>query len=195
MTTRTRWIFFVLTGLITFVIGVSVARFGRDLFTVRNECTPGVLTLRMPSAWLVLLSFENRDLEHLNEQSALTLRNAIDNLRGKVEPEIPFKPRRFKLISNAAGEKRYVLVECFQLVMVPGSSHLRFHVFDTAGKLLNSQERSMYRTIVKSVHFRKVATTKQDVLMVNTMYWLGGGDETDSYTLVGNELRLDQSDN
>jgi hypothetical protein len=178
----------------TFVIGVSVARHEPELLTTRVECSAGRLTLlRGPSPWRVLLSFENQDLKHLNQQSALNLRNAIDTLRGKVDTEIPFKPRLFKLISNTEGHQRYVLVEYFPLTIIPGESHLRFHVFDTSGALLNIQERSMNRTLVKSVHFRKLATTKHDVLMVNTMYCLGGGDETEFYALVGNELRVVQS--
>src|SRR5688572_6691736 len=100
-----------------------------------------------------------------------------------------FEPALFRLISSTSGQQRYILVEESQIMIIPGSSHLRIHVFDTHGVLLNAQEYSMYRTTLKRVHFRKVAAMNHEVLMVETMYCLGGNKASEFYALVGNQLR------
>jgi hypothetical protein len=193
MTNTRRWTIFVLTGLTTFVTGVFVARTAPDLATARYECGPRlVAVLPEPSAWQVLLSFENEDLERLDQEAAQTLRKAIDTLRGKVDDpgSFPmFEPARFQLISNTAGEQRYVLVEKAQIRFIPGSSELRIHVFDASGALLDTQEISMWRTFLKQIRFRKLAALKHEVLMVDTNYVLGGSDDTKFYLLIGSKLR------
>ena len=189
---RTRLAIFVLTALTTFTIGVFIAPLGRK--QVGQPCKPirwRASQLRELNAWQVLLSFQNRDLKRLDEESERTLRQAIDTVRGKPDSDNvypAFMPRLFQLVSNTQGEPRYVLVEEAPLVIIPGSSELRIHVFDVAGRLLNAEEFSAYRTIFTSIRIRKVVALLHEVLIVDTDYCLGGHKTREFYGLVGNRI-------
>ena len=106
---------FALAGLATFFVGVFLTR---ALVQLHRE----------PSAWQVLLSFENQDLEGLDEKSSAVLQKAVTAVTGHVRGNelSAFAPRVFRTISNTSGEKRYILVEESPLVMIPGNASLRF---------------------------------------------------------------------
>src|SRR5262245_38125137 len=94
---------FALASLITFGLGVTVHRLGSAATRYFSE----------PSAWQVLLSFENQDLEALDEQSGRVVQRAIIMTTGPVDQTkySNFEPRLFRKISNSNGEPRYILVE------------------------------------------------------------------------------------
>jgi hypothetical protein len=184
---------FVLTGLMTFLIGVFVTRYAPDLWVPSvTNCPVQVHLTYGPSPWLVLLSFEHRDLKSLDKESERTLRKAIDSLRGKVDSETSplFEPRLFQRISNTAGQQRYLLVEVANLMIIPGDSFLRIHVFAADGRVLNVEEFAVRRELLTDIHVRKVIAMQHEVLMINTVYCLGGHKTRQFFSLVGNGIRL-----
>ena len=144
------------------------------------------------SPWLILLSFEKRDLNRLDRASEVTLRSAIDKLRGKTDSDGSplFVPTLFQLTSNTAGQPRYILVERANLQIIPGYSNLRIHVFAKDGKILNVQEFAVNRSIFWEIVLRKSEPMKYEVLMINTVTVLGGARTRQFFTLVDDRIRL-----
>ena len=188
MRTTRRLTIFVLTGLMTFLIGMFVAKFPRG----NTNCPIQVWPTIESSPWLILLSFENRDLNRLDRQSEITLRYAIDKLRGKADSDGSpfFVPTLFQLISNTAGQPRYILVEQANLQIIPGHSNLRIHVFAADGKVLNVEEFALNRTVFGDIRIRKFEPMKHEVLMINTVKVIGGFGTRQFFTLVDDRIRL-----
>jgi len=171
---------FVLAGLATFLVGVF---FTRALVQRHRE----------PSAWQVLLSFENQDLAGLDEKSTDVLHRAMTGVTGHLgEYRISsFAPRIFRTITNTSGEKRYILVEESPLVFIPGNASLRVHVFDTAGRLLNEQEfNTGNRIFLNSIRVRRIETISSEALVVQGEYFLSGRPRRQYYVLSGNQISL-----
>jgi hypothetical protein len=147
---------------------------------------------RQLTAWQTLLSFENQDLSYLKPDANPLLKGAIENLTGTSDPKvIPYEPRLFRTMVNAAGETRYVLVEERPLVMIPSESRLRIHVFDTNGHSLSQSDFSAgWRTVLTVMHIRKNFFFNRDTLVVYGQYCLGGSPSTQHYVLVGNSIIL-----
>ena len=173
---------FLVVGLLTFALGMLVA-------PVKN---PWVLVFQQ-SPWKVLLAFENQDLQKLDVPSRRMMEGAVEAITGKRDENTVsgFKPALFRSMSNSAGERRYVLVEIAPLVMIPGSTSLRVHVFDTAGHILNVQEfNAGYRTTVTGMRIRDNANLQHPLLIVEAEYCLGGNPSTQYYALTGDNLVL-----
>ncbi|HEX7773855.1 MAG TPA: hypothetical protein VF435_15645 [Pyrinomonadaceae bacterium] len=148
---------------------------------------------REPSAWQVLLSFENQDLEGLDEKSSAVLQTAITAVTGHASKNQfhEFFPRIFRTISNTNGEKRYILVEEEPLMTIPGNSWLRVHVFDTAGNLLNEQEfNAGNRVFLTSIQVRRIQMISSDVLIGQGQFDFGGHSLTQYYVLSENQMAL-----
>lgn len=174
---------FSLIGLITFGLGVTLHR-------VRHPATRCSFEL---SAWKVLLSFENQDLEGLDEQSTRIVKSAIEMATAPIDTTTPhrFEPRIFRKISNTKGELRYILVQESPLLMIPGSQSIRVHIFDATGKVLNStQFDTGNRMAIRSIHLRKNYLLNSEALTIDTEYWIGGNHSHQYYVVVGDELRL-----
>ncbi len=170
---------FTLLALSTFLIGVFISR-------TRSAPT---LSQRELSAWRVLLSFENQDLEGLDEQSVL--RKAINEVAPRNEDDRfpPFEPRLFRTIANAKGEQRYILVEEVQPFATPGESILQVHIFDNAGHLLNQQKFSTgWRAAITGIRIRNLDTIKQQTLIVQGEYYFGGKPFYQYYALSGDQI-------
>ena len=172
---------FTLLALSTFLTGVFISRL---------RTTP-TLSQRQLSAWQVLLSFDNQDLEGLNEQSKHVVRKAIDELVPRKEGDRfpPFEPRLFRTIANAKGAQRYILVEEAQPFATPGESILQVHIFDNAGNLLNKQEFSTgWRAAITAIKIRSLDTIKQPTLIVQGEYYFGGKPFYQYYALSGDQI-------
>jgi hypothetical protein len=146
-----------------------------------------------PSAWQVLLSFENQDLEGLDEASVRVVKRAIDMTTGTSRPPeyMEFEPRLFRKISNSDGEPRYILVEEEPKLMIPGWSIFRAHIFDNAGRVLSSTEFSTGNRIeIIAMGLRKNYWFKSEVLRLDGETDLTRDPCHQYYTVVGNELRL-----
>ena len=172
---------FALAGLATFFVGVFLTR-----ALVQRH--------REPSAWQVLLSFENQDLEGLDVKSSEVLQKAVTAVTGhasKNQHHNNFLPRIFRTISNTSGEKRYILVEEAPLMMIPGNSWLRVHVFDTAGRLLNEQEfNAGYRISLSSIQIRRIEAINSEGLIAQGLSVFGGHLLSQYYVLSGNQIAL-----
>jgi hypothetical protein len=131
--------------------------------------------------WHVLLSYENRDLRNMSEQSAqnLTLTvNAIVNTS-----DFHFFPRAFRTMTNTTGQSRHVLVLEQPAGNVPGESRIRAYVFDGYGKLLTNTEFSGgWRADVARVDVSKDELLNQDALAIDSHYW-GGPSEQQYFVL------------
>jgi hypothetical protein len=127
-----RLLVFALTGLLSFFVGVSVTRLRAFLAREHSE----------PSPWQVLLSFENQDLQSLNDDNRSKVRQAVLVVTNQLDSDLieRFRPVLLKSIANTSGEKRYLLVEEQPLWEIPGESRLRIHVFDNCGRLLSKEE-------------------------------------------------------
>src|SRR5688572_25320271 len=131
---------------------------------------------REPSAWQVLLSFENQDLEGLDEKSSQVLRKAVNAVTGHAGENrfAEFAPRIFRTISNTSGEKRYILVEEAPLIIIPGNASLRVHVFDVDGGLLNEQEfNTGNRVSLNSIQIRRIEAIGSEGLIVHGGHGFG----------------------
>lgn len=171
---------FVLASLATFFVGVFLTR---ALVQLHRE----------PSAWQVLLSFENQDLEGLDEKSSEILQKAVTAVTGQPNENQPhyFLPRIFRTISNTSGEKRYILVEESPLRMIPGNSWLRVHVFDNAGTLLNEQKfNAGYRVVLNTIQVRRMEVLNLETLVIQGEYVLAGHLLREYYVLSGNQIAL-----
>ena len=171
---------FVLAGLATFFVGVFLTR---ALVQLHRE----------PSAWQVLLSFENQDLGGLDAKSSEALQTAVTTITGHASENqfSKFFPRIFRTISNTSGEKRYLLVEEAPLMMIPGNSSLRVHVFDSAGRLLNEQEfNAGNRVSLNSIQVGRIELINSEVLIAQGEFVIGGHSLSQYYVLSGNEIAL-----
>ena len=169
--------------LITFGLGVTLQRCGSAVTSHFSE----------PSAWQVLLSVENQDLEGLDEKSLAAVHNAISKLTGPSRaPEfVQFEPRLFRKLANSNGEQRYMLVEQLPMRFIPGAETIRVNIFDTAGKVLSATEFDTgNRMFITGMRIRTNHWVIPNVLAINCEYWLGGNSSYQVYTIVGNELRL-----
>jgi len=175
---------FFLASLITFGLGVAVRRVG----------PAAVRYVSQPSAWQVLLSFENQDLGGLDQQSLRVVQHAIDVTTGQLAPSqnLPFEPKLFRKVSNSSGEQRYILVEELPMRSIPGAASIRVHIFDTAGKVLSSTEFDTgNRLDINSIQIRKRNYwLDSEVLVIDLEYCFGDSPSHQFYTVVGNELRL-----
>lgn len=172
---------FALAGLATFFVGVFLPR---ALVQRHSE----------PSAWQVLLSFENQDLEGLDAKSSEVLQKAVNTVTGHAsesQHHNNFLLRIFRTITNTNGEKRYILVEEAPLRMIPGNSWLRVHVFDTAGRLLNEQEfNAGYRLSLSSIQIRRIEAINSEGLIAQGLPVFGGHFLSQYYVLSGNQTAL-----
>lgn len=174
---------FSLVSIITFGLGVTVHRFGSAATRYFSE----------PSAWQVLLSFENQDLAGLDEQSMRAVQRAIHMTTGPVNSaQNPrFGPRLFRKISNNDGEPRYILVEEAPMWSIPGESTIRVHIFSTAGQVLSRAEFSAgNRFSIGAMVIRKTDELKSEILRLDGEYLFSGQASSQYYMVVGNELRL-----
>lgn len=172
---------FTLLALLTFLSGVFISRI--TLTLSHQEL----------SAWQVLLSFENQDLEGLDEQSGHLVRKAINELAPHKENDRipPFEPRLFRTIGNTKGEQRYILVEESPQFIIPGQSTLRICIFDKAGHLLNQQEFATgWRAAIASIRIRKPYQLEHQALVVQGEYYFGGAVFYQYYALSGNQIVL-----
>jgi hypothetical protein len=172
-----------IASLITFGLGVAVHRFGSAATRYFSE----------PSAWQVLLSFENQDLGSLDESSSRAVHNAIDKLTGpgRAPEYVQFEPRLFRKLANSNGEPRYMLVEQSPMRFIPGAETIRVNIFDTAGKVLSSTEFGLgNRMTIIGMRIRTDYWVVPNALTIDCEYWLGGNSSHQAFTIVGNELRL-----
>lgn len=174
---------FSLAGVITFGLGVVVQRGGSAAKRYFSE----------PSAWKVLLSFENQDLENLDEQSMRAVKHAIDATTPPVDPTrySDFEPRLFRKISNSDGEPRYVLVEEQPMWSIPGAEKFRAHIFDTTGRVLSGGEFfTGNRIYIMAMGLKKNYWLKSEVLRLDGETMFGPPAFHQYYMVIGNELRL-----
>jgi len=171
-----RILLYAAVAVLTFLLGVSVVKFGRRT--------------SQPTPWQVLLSFQNQDLNKLPDKPSHAIQSAIDRIIGsQPSNEFPFSPRLFQAMTNTDGRTRYVLVREQPLVSIPGEPRVRVHVFDLGGNLLTSDEFSGgWRTYVTGVSVVKNDLLHQDALVVDGEYWIGGHASHQFYVLVSDRI-------
>lgn len=169
---------FLLLALSAFLIGVFISR-------AKTKLSHHEL-----SAWQVLLSFENQDLEGLDEQSGRLVRKAINELAPRKEDRsLSFAPRLFRTIANAKGEQRYILIEESPMVFIPGEATLRVCIFDNGGHLLNQQEFSTgMRASITGIRIREIGQLGPQTLIVQGEYVFTGTAFEQYYALSGNQI-------
>lgn len=173
---------FCLANLITFGLGVTVHRLG----------SPAMRYFSEPSAWQVLLSFENQDLAGLDEQSTEIVKRAIETATGPAGTNTSrsFFPSIFRKISNTKGERRYILVEESPLMFIPGEASIRVHIFDTGGRVLSrTQFKTGNRMHINSIQIRKNYSLNSEALVVDCEFWIGDHHSHEFHVVVGDELR------
>jgi hypothetical protein len=174
---------FILVSILTFALGVWV--------TTRVEQPQLLLVLRQ-SPWQLLLTFENQDLRGLDEQHKRMVEKALEAITGKRNENAlinHFEPALFRSMLNAKGEKRYVLAELATPWTIPGSSRLRIHVFDAAGRILNAQEFDTgNRTFVTSMRIGHYGAIERQLLIVVGEYQLTDHLFTHYYGLTGDGM-------
>ncbi len=173
---------FILVSILTFALGVWV--------TTRVE-QPQLLLVVRQSPWQMLLTFENQDLQGLDEPQTRMVERAVETITGKRYEDTltRFQPALFRSLLNTEGEKRYVLVELATLRMIPGGSTLRIHVFDTAGRIRNAQEfNTGNRTFVTSMRIGRYGAIERQLLLVEGQYSLTDHAFTQFYTLADDRM-------
>lgn len=194
----------LVVAILTFIIGVSLALFGRP-----RPNAPGVLGNPVSprsqerssaniAAWRVLLSLENQDLGELDEESKRELKKAIVALVGPRD-DWPLIPRLVSRISNAEGQTSYALIEESPLLTIPGDSGIRVHLFSLEGKLLGSSAfQSGWRITLTGMKVKYLPELGREVLEVSSRPAIGGRDVARQYyALIGEEMllvRLEDSD-
>ncbi|MBV9929262.1 MAG: hypothetical protein JOZ96_29890 [Acidobacteria bacterium] len=194
----------LLSAVLTFVVGVALT----SLVPVRTveplpasvEDAPRSRPCAEAPAWCVLLSFEDRDLDALDRESYVRLRQAIDALTEKPNPVgNSYDTKLITQLSNARGQYRYVLVEELPLLSIPGESRLRVHVFDGQGRVLSASDFTCgYRIDVTGVKRSRmpefevgVQESDVDVLEVGSRRVYGGPDVARQfYALLGDAVVL-----
>ena len=174
---------FLIAGLITFGLGMTVHRVGPAAIRYFSE----------PSPWQVLLSFQNQDLGGLDEQSMRAVKRAIELKTGpgKLPEYVHFEPRLFRKLANSNGEQRYMLVEQSPVRFIPGAETVRVNIFDTEGKVLSTTEFDLgNRMTIIGMRIRTDYWMVPNALTIDCEYWLGGNSSHQAFTIVGNELRL-----
>jgi hypothetical protein len=174
---------FASISLLSFFIGVALTRLRPHMRSHEIK----------PSPWQVLLSFENEDLEGLKDERLNAVISAVEAITGNHDSNElrPYHPALFRSISNSKGEQRYLLVEDSPLVEIPGESRLRVHVFDTAGRLLSTDDfNAGWRMVVTGMRVRDNDQIQQENLIVQSEYVFGGSSATHFYALIGDRLEL-----
>lgn len=178
---------FVLVSILTFAVGVLMTP--REL---PHDFTPENVLVVRQSPWKLLLTFENQDLQQLDQVHKEILDKTLESLTGKRYENVArgeFEPVLFQSMLNGKGEKRYLLVELATLWMIPGSSTLRIHVFDTAGYILNAQEFDTgNRTFVTSMRISRYRAIERQLLIVEGQYSLTDHTFTQFYTLTDDRI-------
>ena len=174
---------FLLISSVTFLAGVAVTRLASRLLAEQHQ----------PSPWQVLLSFENQDLQGLNDVSRSKVRDAVMAVTNQQDSDFidPFRPALFRSISNTNGEKRYLLVEEAPLMDIPGESRLRVHIFNTCGRLLSKDEFGAgWRTSLRGFLVRQLESLDHDTFIVDGEYVFGGHPSHQFYQVIDDRLTL-----
>jgi hypothetical protein len=190
----------ILIGVLTFFIGVSVVMYcylRPNLQTPINESTlPHTQTIfdEYNSAWQTLLTFENQNIEKLNEESKNKLEQAKEVLIGKQSE----RARLISRISNAQGQTRYVFIEESPLMTIPGGCSLRVFIFNDEGKLLNSLAfPSGWRIGLKDIRVIYKSEIGRKIIEVESVPVINGRDIVKQYyALIGEDvlpIRLEDS--
>jgi hypothetical protein len=142
-------------AILTFFVGWSSSTLILAPATESVSVSAVVTPAEVPSAWTVLLSWQDHDLLKIDGPQKAQLQKAISALRRtRIES---FRPMLFSRVSMFPGEERYVLVEESPLRFIPGDSRLQISVFDLEGKLLDSSESGAgWRIALSSMSFTKV---------------------------------------
>jgi len=183
MSMKKRIAVFLLISLSTFLVGVFATRVAERLLAEQHE----------PSPWQVLLSFENQDLQGLNDENRSRVRQAAMAVTNQQDSDFVdrFRPAFFRSITNTSGEKRYLLVEEAPLMMIPGDSRLRVHVFNNCGRRLSVNDfNAGSRMVLTGLRIRKAYLLEQDTLIVDSEYCFGGHNARQYYAVVGNRITL-----
>ena len=177
-------------AILTFVVGWSISLIVLKPASESIVLPPLAMPSAVPTAWPVLLSWQNRDLKHLDGPEKAQLEMAISVLRATENQFL--EPRLFSRVSNSLGEHRYVLVEEQPLVFIPGDSRLQISLFDLDGKLLDSSEfPAGWRIMLSGIKFVHVKDIGGDVLEVESGASINGADVgRQYYALVGDKMRL-----
>ena len=176
-------------AILTFVIGWSITTVVFKLASKSSVLPPLALPSTVPSAWSVLLSWQDRDLKLIDGPERTQLERAISALRRSRIQSL--KPRLFSRVSTFSGEERYVLVEESPLVFIPGDSRLQISVFDLHGKLLDSSEFGAgWRIALSAFRFLQVKEAGE-VLEINSTPFINGADvRMQYYALINDKMRL-----
>lgn len=185
-------------ALLTLGIGVSFASLRRNVLHDSNKMAVSQERSNADiSAWQLLLTFENQQLGELDQKSSIKLRTAIDTLVGKRENELFLKPRLFSKISNAVGQISYALIEESPLLMIPGESGIRIHLFNPEGKLrFSSAFSSGWRIALTEMRVRYRPEIGREVLEVGSHPFINGRDVVKQYyALIGEKVLLVRLEN
>jgi hypothetical protein len=176
-------------AILTFVIGWSITTVVFRLASESTVLPPLALPSTVSAAWPILLSWENRDLKHIDGPEKAQLEMAISLLRETENQRL--EPRLFSRVSTFPGEERYVLVEESPLVFIPGDSRLQISVFDLHGKLLDSSEFAAgWRIMLFGMRFIQVEEAGE-VLEVKSSPSINGADVgMQYYALINDKMRL-----
>ena len=177
-------------ALLTFIVGWSIPAVILKPFTESIVLPPVETTWEAaPSAWTILLAWQNRDLSQIDGPEEAQLKTAIDALR--VTKNDMHHPRLFSRVSTSLGEPRYVLIEDAPIFSIPGDSRLQMSVFDLNGKLLHLAEFSAgWRIMTTDIAFVQVENFGE-VLEVQSFPVINGADvRKQYYALVEDKMRL-----
>lgn len=178
---------FILVSIATFAVGVFLVPLKQP-----TGFDPNNVLVLLQSPWQMLRAFENQDLRGLDEPHKAMLQKAVEAITGKQNETVhggQFEPALFRWLLNGKNEKRYILVEVANTRIIPGSSFLRIHVFDTAGHILNAQEFDTgNRTFVTSMRIGQYGEVERKLLFVEGGYVLTGYKFTQFYALTGDRM-------
>lgn len=143
------------------------------------------------AAWQTLLKFENQPLSKLPKPQANELKMAIADLVGKRENEIVI-PRLLTTVSDSKGQTRYALIEESPLVMIPGNSGLRVHVFTHDGSLVRSSVfQTGWRIFITDIRVAYLEQIGRKAIEVRSAPAINGRNVAKQfYALINDEVLL-----
>lgn len=186
----------ILVGIITFIIGISVASFWYLNLNNQQVQSNSIFTKVDDrssvnnSAWQTFISFENQDLKKLDWKQKDELQKAIDALVGNSTDTGDLI--LISKISNEKGELNYMLLGEKPLLIIPGDSGLRIQLFNLEGTLINSLSfASGWRIGLKDIKVNYSNKIKREVIEVSSEPVINGRDVAKQfYALVGKEILL-----
>lgn len=143
-----------------------------------------------PEIWKDFISFQGRDLKSLDPTEKTRFIHLLDAI--VPDSNDRFVPYCLGLVRNPGNSSRYVLVEGQTLLIIPGESRARIHIFDTEGRHLYSAKfPTGWRIDFEGARIIEDDVTGSSLIEISTEAVINGRDVSRQlYSVIGDEVAL-----